>query len=443
MLNGTRASITRRRLMGLAILVVVPVLIVIGTLRPEPWKESQQVWVMFDQAKGLAKVNRDVRVAGVNVGEIGEVIRVGDDAKIELVLTPEAGTVYRDATASLRPHAAFEGDAFIDLDPGTPGAGELGDAVLPKDQTTVYVALDEALRGLDAPRREAAANITEEQAETATPAAEQATGRTLDAAPDALRAAGTAAEASQGEDGDELRDTVRNLSLATQALGGRAPQVAEIVRDSERTLAAVGTDDYQALDATLVALPQAVADLRDNADTLVSVTRQVRLATTKAGPVLEEATPFLRAAAPLLRRSVPVLRDAPPLTKDLQQLLADFASSTPALRALIEPIDRSVGNLNTKALPSLHKTSRLGQPAYRQFLIAGAGLTGALAPYQDEGQNPLYGAGHYARVSGNVVDGLLGMTELIPGFGARARQLCESELRDATGQIARAGGCGG
>ena len=56
-------KVTRKRLVGLAILVVIPILIAIGTLRPSPWQEDQTVWVVFDEAKGLAKVNRDVRVA--------------------------------------------------------------------------------------------------------------------------------------------------------------------------------------------------------------------------------------------------------------------------------------------------------------------------------------------------------------------------------------------
>ncbi len=433
--------LTRKRLVGLAIVVVIPVLIAIGTLRPSPWQEDQSVWVVFDEAKGLAKVNRDVRVAGVNVGEVGEVVRVGDDAKIQLVLTEDVGEIYADATATLRPHAAFEGDAFVDLDPGSPSAGALGDRPVPKDQTWVYVALDESLRGLDGPRREAVAGVIGEQAKTATPEAEDALGDTLEQAPGAAKATGPAARAARGPRGDELRESIRDLSLAAPALGSRAPQLAQAVRDTERTLAAVGTGDYEALDATLVALPGAVAELRDSAGTLVSVTRQINRATKQAGPVLDEATPLLISLGPLLRRSVPVLRDAPPLTRDLQLVLADLAGATPALRALIKPIEGAVSDLDGKALPALHKTSRLGQPAYRQFLSAGAGLTGALAPYQDLGQNSWYGAGHYARISGDVVNGLLGMTNTIPGMADIARA-CATELRDATGQLARAGGCG-
>lgn len=444
MLRSARERITHRRLLGLAIIIAVPVLVALGTYRPNPLAEQETVWVEFDEAKGLAKVNRDIRVAGVNVGEIGKVVRVGDDAKLELKLEPGVvGPIYADATAALRPHAAFEGDAFIDLDPGTPEAGALGDRPIPKAQTRVYVALDESLRGFDAPRREAFAGVVSEQSKTATPAAERSVQRLLKEAPPTLKATAPAARAARGPTGRELRESIRNMSLVAPALGSRAPRMNELVRDTERTLAAVGADDHRALDAVMVALPGAVADLRDNADMLVSVTSQIKTLTGRAEPVLAEATPLLQDAGPLVRRSVPVLRRAPNLTRELDLVLTDLASATPAFRALIAPIDGAVEKLDTKALPSLTKTSRLGQPAYRQFLAAGTGLTGALAPFKTLDQDPLYGAGHYARVSGDVVNGLLGMTNTLPGVTSRTAKACADILRDATGKPLTNSGCGG
>lgn len=443
MLRGTRDRIVRKRLLGLAIIIAVPVLVAIGTYRPNPLAERQTVWVEFDEAKGLAKVNRDIRVAGVNVGEIGRVVRIGDDAKLELKLQPGVvGPIYADATAALRPHAAFEGDAFIDLDPGTPEAGALGDRPIPKAQTKVYVALDESLRGFDAPRREAVGDTVSEQAKAATPAAERSVQRLLQEAPPTLKATAPAARAARGPTGGELRESIRNLSLVAPALGSRAPRMTELVRDSERTLAAVDADDGRALDAVMAALPQAVADLRDNADMLVSVTSQIKTLTGRAEPVLAQATPLLQDAGPLVRRSVPVLGRAPNLTRELDLVLTDLARATPAYRALIAPIEGAVEKLDTKALPSLTRTSRLGQPAYRQFLAAGTGLTGALSSYKTLDQDPIYGAGHYVRTSGDIVNGLLGMTNTLPGVTSRTAKACADVLRDATGKPLTNSGCG-
>lgn len=432
--------ITRKRLIGAAVVVLVPIVVAVLTIRPHPFREQQVVWATFDEAKGLARVDRDVRVAGVNVGEIGRVVRVGDDAKLELKLTPEAGTVYADATVSLRPHTAFEGDAFVDLDPGTPSAGKLGDRVIPKSRTTVYVALDESLRGLDAPRREAVQDITEENAKLATPGAEKALGETLSEAPETLKAAVPAARAAQGPTGDELRSTVRNLSLGAPALGSRADEIAASLTHAERTLAAVDTDNGQTLDALLVALPGAIDELRANSSTLVDITRRLNRLTAVAGPVLDEATPLLEDVGPLLRRSVPVLQAAPPLTRDLQLVLQDLAASTPAVRALLAPISTSVDTLNSRALPAVTAKGRLGTPAFDQFLSAGAGLTGAFANYRAEGQDPTYGKGHFGQISGDLVNGLLGMTNTLPS-AARKAKACGQTLYDATGKPAQ--GCGG
>ncbi|MBJ7330364.1 MAG: MCE family protein [Solirubrobacteraceae bacterium] len=439
MLTGTNKEIRRRRIVGAIIIVVVPVLIAIGTVRPDPRAPDTTVTLMFDEAKGLAKVNRDVRVAGVNVGVIGDVTRVGDDAKIELKLRPEAGTIYKDATASLRPHAAFEGDAFIDLDPGTPGAGQLGGGMIPKDQTAVYVALDESLRGFDAPRREALQSIIAEQSKTATPEAEEAIGKILSQTPAALKAAGPAARAMRGPKGDELRDTIRDLAIAAPAVGSRADKLPGIVRNAEQTLAAVNVDNGQVLDEALVSLPGAINDLRDRSGMLISLTSKISDATKKAGPVLEEATPLLKDGAPLLKKAAPIVEDAPPLVTEIQGVLTDLSGASGALRALIKPVNTAVDDLDKKALPSLTKKSRLGQSSIEQFLSAGAGLTAALSPFQTRANNQLLGAGHYMRVSGDLLNGLIGMVGTLPAsLAASASECAEGLINDPASQRMRA-----
>jgi len=98
------------------------------------------VWATFDSVQGLGTIDRDVRVAGVNVGKIGAVKREGDDAKVELVLNDDI-EVHSDARAALRPHTLFEGTAFVDLSPGSPSAPLLSDGVRKASGTLVAVLL--------------------------------------------------------------------------------------------------------------------------------------------------------------------------------------------------------------------------------------------------------------------------------------------------------------
>ena len=111
----------RRRLLGIATLLVVAAGLVVAALRPDPFTDRQTVWAKFDNVNGLGSIDRDIRVAGVNEGEIGAVERVGDDALVELEVNSEI-PVHSDAQVALRPHTLFEGSAFVDLHPGSPSA---------------------------------------------------------------------------------------------------------------------------------------------------------------------------------------------------------------------------------------------------------------------------------------------------------------------------------
>ena len=142
----------RRRLIGLAVLVAAVVGAWLGIAKPNPFRGTEVVRVMFDHVQGIALVQRDVRVAGVNVGTIGAVRRVGTHAEVDLLLHQRI-PVYRDATAALMPHTPFEGTTFVDLDPGTPAAGRLGSAPIPRLQSSVFVSAGDVLSTFTAPVR--------------------------------------------------------------------------------------------------------------------------------------------------------------------------------------------------------------------------------------------------------------------------------------------------
>ena len=92
-----------------------------GRSKPNPFADRQTIWAEFDNVNGLGSIDRDIRVAGVNEGEIGEVARIGDDALVELEVDDDV-VVHADAQVALRPHTLFEGSAFVDLHPGSPSA---------------------------------------------------------------------------------------------------------------------------------------------------------------------------------------------------------------------------------------------------------------------------------------------------------------------------------
>jgi ABC-type transporter Mla subunit MlaD len=102
-----------------------------------------------------------VRISGVDVGQVSDVQHLtnengrGEDAAvITMDLKNTALPVRQDATLQLRPRLFLEGNLFVDLHPGSPGAPELDSgSVIPENQTSNSVQLDQVLSDLQAPVR--------------------------------------------------------------------------------------------------------------------------------------------------------------------------------------------------------------------------------------------------------------------------------------------------
>ena len=67
---------------------------------------------------------QSVNIAGVKVGDIGEVELEDGVAVVQLKIQDKYKPIYRDATMLLRPKTGLK-DMFVELDPGTQAAGEL------------------------------------------------------------------------------------------------------------------------------------------------------------------------------------------------------------------------------------------------------------------------------------------------------------------------------
>src|SRR2546430_637072 len=92
---------------------------------------------------------QQVTVAGVKIGDISNVQLQDGKALVTMDIERQFLPIYRNATALIRPRTGLQ-DVFIELDPGTKGAGQFqsGDTI-PLSNTMPEVNLDEVLQALD------------------------------------------------------------------------------------------------------------------------------------------------------------------------------------------------------------------------------------------------------------------------------------------------------
>ena len=125
-----------------------------------PWDEIVRIEAEFAHGQAISPgQGQDVTVAGVTVGEVGQIELEDGDAILGLDLVPEVvGPVYRNATLVMRPRTLGQ-DQVLALDPGSPETGmpdegrlEDGDRIS-LAQTQVNVNTDEVIAMLDVDTR--------------------------------------------------------------------------------------------------------------------------------------------------------------------------------------------------------------------------------------------------------------------------------------------------
>jgi ABC-type transporter Mla subunit MlaD len=424
----------RRRLTGLALLIAVVAAAWLGITKPDPFRHNEVVEAMFDHVQGIALVQRDVRVAGVNVGSIGTIRRVGIHAEVELVLHQRI-PVYRDARAWLRPHTPFEGTTFIDLDPGTPGAGLLGAAPIPLSQTNVYVSAGDVLNTFTQPVRHSFQVIVAQLSQALGPRGQHGLRAAFANAPSLLRDTAIVAPALRGVDGrqhDELQSLIPGLSSTVSALAGQGDELRSIASNAAATLDAVTAGDAVPLGRSISALPAALTGATAAGRRAVRVVHAAQVTADDLIPALRQiprTTPELTA---LLRRSEPVLPAAAPTVDEFATVLAEVGHNGPQFARLLDELGPISRQLADRLVPALDAPTALGLPTYLQLMAATAGLTGVLSSFITQTQvGNAFATGHVLRGTLQTPESLpLGALDIpcsvIATFNARAVPVVEA-----------------
>jgi ABC-type transporter Mla subunit MlaD len=345
----------------------------------------------FSNSANIA-TNSPVRIAGVDVGKVISTSRDGNNTTVTFTVDGSGRPIHDDAFAAIRPRIFLEGNFFIELDPGSPSAPEMGSGdTIPVSRTSISVQLDEILTALQSPVRADLSRLLESYGTALThepTAAEDETqlpevkGRSgAEALNGALRYGGDAgrysAQVTNALLGTEKQDLSRLVSSAGRSFGAFASRQRDLqglidnfnvftgalAKQSTNLSATIRllAPTLRVTHASLVSLNRTLPPLRTYAIELEPAVEELPGLIGSSKPFLAQVRPLLSAkeaggTVRLLRESTPALSGAALVSK--QTTVPQFNQLSVCTTKVMVPTGNQV----------IEDRFSTGGPNYREFL---------------------------------------------------------------------------
>jgi phospholipid/cholesterol/gamma-HCH transport system substrate-binding protein len=359
---------------------------------------------VFASANRL-KPGSDVRIAGVRVGEVASIEPGADNTSVVTLRIDDSGRpIHSDATLAIKPRLLLEGNFYVRVSPGTPGAPELrSGAIVPRSRTSVPVQLDQVLDVFDLATRGALhrsiAGLAGALGKGTFPARDahdnrrgyNGLRRAVRALDGALGSVAQVAHSARGERPGDLGGAVQYTSQVTEQLARDPVALADLVTSFNRFTRALATED-RALSASLGGVDGVV---RAAPPSLRALDAALPIVTDFGGalrPAMRAAPDPLRKMNGLLAqlRGIVGRRELPALLGELEPVTARLPELEGRLRELlplVTPINRClsarvVPTLNTKIQDGPNTTN---DPVWLDMLHAVTGTTGLVPGFDGNG----------------------------------------------------------
>jgi phospholipid/cholesterol/gamma-HCH transport system substrate-binding protein len=397
-------------LVGLLVAVVAVIGVYFGFTKANPFANPFEVKAVFESAVSIRK-NSPVRVAGVNIGKVKRVERQDgtDAAVVHLEVQDKALPIHKDATLKIRPRIFLEGNFFVDLEPGTPGAPTIrsGDTIA-MTQTATPVQLDQVLTALQSDTRESLKTLLRGYGEalTAEPtvtddrngdpltqgetAAESLNDATRTGA-DALRGTSIVNDALQGEEQGDLGGLIKSLGQVTAALDTRKPQLQDLITNFNVTMGALASESTN-LRASIRGLAPTLRTTSRTLGTLNAAFPSTRAFARELIPGVRETPATITAARPWIAQTRKLLgeRELRGLVRELRPTTANLSRVVDTGVQLLPQIDDLSQCLSKVILPTGDIKIEDGnlttnRENYKEFWYAMVGLAGESQNFDGNG----------------------------------------------------------
>ena len=320
---------------------IAVVLILVGSYfaytKANPFDDPYELTAVVRSANEL-KARSPVRVAGVEVGKVTEVEPIATDdrallphadesyAKITMRIDDdEALPLKEDATIKIRSRIFLEGNYFVELHPGSPGAAEVDeDWTLPPNQADFPVQQHQVLQDvLRRDQREDFRILFDELSTAFEGAGAAGFNEAIRYWEEAYRDSAQVSEAYLGTERHDLSRLLRGQGKVFGALSRNEDALKGFVTNLNRTMAAFAVQE----DNLKATIPQ----LRDVVKVAPPALRSLNSALPSLRAFAREALPGTRAASPTLDAQIPLVRQLRQLVAEdeLQGLARDLRSAVP------------------------------------------------------------------------------------------------------------------
>jgi phospholipid/cholesterol/gamma-HCH transport system substrate-binding protein len=111
---------------GLIVIALIAILCFVAFSPSLPFQHKYEIKAVVANAASI-QARSPVRIAGVNIGEVKSVEREPDSTTsvITMAIENTGLPIYKDAHVKVRPRIFLEGNFFMDVQPGTPGAEKI------------------------------------------------------------------------------------------------------------------------------------------------------------------------------------------------------------------------------------------------------------------------------------------------------------------------------
>jgi phospholipid/cholesterol/gamma-HCH transport system substrate-binding protein len=412
-----------RRLSNFQIGLIAIVLVVIGFYlaftKSIPFVSGggYELKAVFGDAQNI-RAKSPVRISGVQVGEVTDVQHVvdsngdGEDAAVvTMELKDKALPIKQDATLQLRPRLFLEGNLFVDLHPGSPGAPELDSgSVVPESQTSYSVQFDQVLTSLQAPVRENLQIFLKEFGDALDKyGGAKGFQTSFRTSPAAYQYTAQVNEALLGTQPGDLAGFISNLDVVARELNANSTALQGLITNLN-TVSGDFAANQASLREAIVELPRTLAagcpalfKLNRDFPVLRAFAREALPGVKSANQALDYANPWIGQLRQLISQNElrGLVKDLGPTIPDLAALSRDslpFLEQTRALSSCFNNVVIPWSNTeipNNDSDPPAAKVyqetaygftgvageSRSGDANGQEFRVLGGGGTNTIAPF--------------------------------------------------------------